>query len=103
MRQKKPVPKNSLSKDIQNGKEDSLRIDAKLESERSSRDGTIQYHQHFLPQPEWKVEDGKTYIGNKANATIAEPERAPKNRLVLASFTLAALCAWNPTWWITTR
>jgi hypothetical protein len=41
MRQKKPVPKNSLSKDIQNGKEDSLRIDAKLESERSSRDGTI--------------------------------------------------------------
>ena len=57
MRQKKPVSKNSLSKDIQDGKEDSLRIDAKLESERSSRGGAIQYHQHFILHPQWKIED----------------------------------------------
>ena len=41
----------------------------------------------------------KTYIGNKARAKKADPEYAPKNRLVIASLFRAARCAWKPAWW----
>lgn len=82
MRQQQPIPHNTLRKDIQHGEEDRLSIDAELECQGTSREGT-KFNQYTIYSTRKREnvhrEQGKHHEGRPRK----RPEEASQLRILI--------------------